>query len=40
MSKYLLILLMLGLFAGPNIGCEAEGEVGEEGVELDVDTDD
>ena len=39
MSKFLMLLLVLGLFAAPNLGCEADGEVDDDGAELKVDTD-
>ena len=37
MTKYLMMLLMLASLAAVNIGCRAEGEVDDDGVELDVD---
>ena len=37
MSKYLMMLLVLFSVAAVNVGCRAEGEVDDDGVELDVD---
>jgi hypothetical protein len=37
MTKYLMMLLVLMSLAAVNVGCKAEGEVDDDGVELDVD---
>ena len=35
--KYLMMLLLLGAFAAVQTGCQAEGEVDDDGVKVDVD---
>jgi hypothetical protein len=37
MTKYLMLLLVLGLFAAPNLGCEAEAD--DDGASIKVDGD-
>ena len=37
MTKYLMMLLVLFSVAAINVGCRAEGEVDDDGVELDID---
>lgn len=38
--RYILMVLLLGMFAVTNMACEADGKVGDDGAKLKVDVDD
>ncbi len=40
MTKFLMMLLLLGGFAAVNVGCDADGKVDDDGAKLKVDIDD
>ena len=40
MTKYLMMLMMLLSLGAMNVGCEADGDIDDDGAKLEVDVDD